>query len=412
MTSDEPLLPLPLEGLRVLDVTHIIAGPFCSMILGDMGAEVIKIERPGTGERSRSGVPFVDGPEGSRVSARYLGVNRNKKSVTMDLRDPRCKAAFRSMVEAGDVVIDNWGPGALTRLGLGYEELSQVNPAIVYASLTGYGAPEGGATGPYTYWPANNPCVQGMGGWMETTGSPGDRPQMVGDNIGDSVPGVWTALGIMLALETRRKTGHGQLVDMSMYDCMMAHTTSSMPLYQTTGEISGRARENMFTAQLALEAQDGYAVLAGAGGEEKWEALWKLIGRDDLISDPRYLGVGVAGPFYFENIVPAIEQWSKNLPKLEVTRQLIDCGFSMGMVQNVADLDQCPHLEARGMFVDFPNTLGGTFRAANTPIRLAGSAGNPAGRPPEVGEHNREILCGIGGVSVDDLQQMQADRVV
>jgi len=412
MTTDEQLLPLPLVGLRVLDVTHIVAGPFCSMILADMGAEVIKIERPGTGERSRSGIPFIDGPDGRRVSARYLGVNRNKKSVSLDLRDPRCKAAFEAMVETGDVLLDNWGPGALTRLGLGYEELRKINPGLVYASLTGYGAPEGGATGPYTYWPANNPCVQGMGGWMETTGAPDGPPYMVGDNMGDSVPGVWTALGIMLALESRRKNGRGQLVDMSMYDCMVAHTTSTMPLYQTTGEVSSRARENMFTAQLVLETEDGYAVLAGAGGEEKWKALWELIGREDLLADPRYLGVGVSGQFYFENIVPAIEQWSRKMTKWDVAQQLINCGFSMGMVQNVADIDRCPHLEARGMFVDFPNTIGGQFRAANTPIRLAGSVGTPSGTPPEVGEHNQEILCSIGGVSPEDLEKMKADGVV
>ena len=416
MTNDnqpaKQLLPLPLEGLRVLDVTHIIAGPFCAMILGDMGAEVIKVERPGSGERSRSGTPLIDGPGGKQVSARYLGVNRNKKSITMDLRDPRCKAVFRTLVGAVDVVLDNWGPGALTRLGLGYEQLREINPGIVYASLTGYGAPEGGATGPYTYWPANNPCVQGMGGWMVTTGSPGDKPQMVGDNIGDSVPGVWTALGIMLALETRRKTGLGQMVDMAMYDCMMAHTTSTMPLYQTTGEVSGRDRENMFTAQLVLEASDGYAVLAGAGGEEKWAALWKKLGREDLISDSRYLGVGIAGPFYFENIVPLIEEWSRTKTKLEVAEELIQIGFSMGVVQDVSDLDQCPHLEARGMFVDFPNTLGGQFRAANTPIRLAGSVGTPAGRPPEVGEHNREILCGIGGLTPGEFEQLATAGVL
>jgi crotonobetainyl-CoA:carnitine CoA-transferase CaiB-like acyl-CoA transferase len=408
-------LPLPLEGLRVLDVTHIVAGPFCSMILADMGAEVIKVERPGAGERSRINTPFIEGSgehAGGKVSARYLGVNRNKKSVSMDLRDPRCKQAFLSMARSGDVLLDNWGPGALTRLGLGYQELSEVNPGLVYASLTGYGAPEGGATGPYTYWPANNPCVQGMGGWMETTGASGGPPQMVGDNIGDSVPGVWTALGIMMALESRRKTGRGQLVDMAMYDCMMAHTTSSMPLFQTTGEVSSRARENMFSAQLVLKAQDGYVVLAGAGDQEKWVALWKLLGRDELIADPRYLGLGISGQFYFDHIVPTIEEWSQNLPKLEVTEKLTQIGFSMGMVQNVADLDRCPHLEARGMFVDFPNTVGGEFRAANTPIRLVGCVDTPAGAPPLVGEHNQEILCGIGGLSPGDLEKMQADGVV
>ncbi|MCH2538570.1 MAG: CoA transferase, partial [Dehalococcoidia bacterium] len=182
MTSNGEKLPLPLEGIRVLDLTHIVAGPFCSMIFADMGAEVIKVERPGAGDRSRINTPFKDGPNGQKVSVRYLGVNRNKKSVTLDLRDPRCKSAFEKMVKESDILLDNWGPGALRRLGLGYEVLSQMNPGLIYASITGYGDTED-MQGPYSQWPANNPCVQGMGGWMEITGAPGGAPQMVGDNI-------------------------------------------------------------------------------------------------------------------------------------------------------------------------------------------------------------------------------------
>ncbi len=411
MTSNGETLPLPLEGIRVLDLTHIVAGPFCSMIFADMGAEVIKVERPGAGDRSRINTPFKDGPNGQKVSVRYLGVNRNKKSVTLDLRDPRCKSAFEKMVKESDILLDNWGPGALRRLGLGYEVLSQMNPGLIYASITGYGDTED-MQGPYSQWPANNPCVQGMGGWMEITGAPGGAPQMVGDNIGDTVPGVWSALGVMLALEARHKTGKGQHVDMAMYDCMVAHTTSSMPLYQLTGQSSSRARENMFSAQLALKTNDGYAVLAGAGDEDKWVALWQLLGREDLIQDPQYLGKGISGEFYFENIVPAIEEWSQHLSKREVAEQLIEIGYSMGMVQNTADLDQCPHLEARKMFVDCGDTLGGSFRTANTPINLTACPDTPTGPPPLLGQHNRDILCSIGGLTEEQLLGMETDRVV
>ena len=411
MTANGEKLPLPLEGIRVLDLTHIVAGPFCSMIFADMGAEVIKVERPGAGDRSRINTPFKDGPNGQKVSVRYLGVNRNKKSVTLDLRDPRCKSAFEKMVKESDILLDNWGPGALRRLGLGYEVLSQMNPGLIYASITGYGDTED-MQGPYSQWPANNPCVQGMGGWMEITGAPGGAPQMVGDNIGDTVPGVWSALGVMLALEARHKTGKGQHVDMAMYDCMVAHTTSSMPLYQLTGQSSSRARENMFSAQLALKTNDGYAVLAGAGDEDKWVALWQLLGREDLIQDPQYLGKGISGEFYFENIVPAIEEWSQHLSKREVAEQLIEIGYSMGMVQNTADLDQCPHLEARKMFVDCGDTLGGSFRTANTPINLTACPDTPTGPPPLLGQHNRDILCSIGGLTEEQLLGMETDRVV
>ena len=403
---------LPLEGIRVMDVTHIVAGPFCSMILADMGAEVIKIERPGVGERGRGNGPFIHNDAGESISARYLGLNRNKKSVALDLRDPRCKAAFERMVKESDILLDNWGPGALRRLGLSYDVLKQLNPALIYTSLTGYGDPEGPAPGPYSNWPANNPCVQGMGGWMAVTGEPGGGPQMVGDNIGDSVPGVWTALGIMMALEKRHRTGEGAFVDMSMYDCMAAHTTSTMPFYQAPGTPAGRERGNMLSAQLALRAKDGWVVLAGAGGPEKWKDLWRLMDREDLIGDERYLGVGVSGDFYLNSFVPALEGWTMQRTKAEVTSQLIDIGYSMGIVQDTADLDKCTHLEARGMFVNGDDNLGGIFRTVNTPIKFADGAETPNIAPPLLGANNEEILCSIGGVSREELDLMQSDGVI
>ena len=198
--STQYKLPLPLRNIRVLDLTHIVAGPFCSMILGDMGAEVIKIERPGTGEQARANQPIMHNDKGESISARFLGVNRNKKSVSLDLRDSRAKKAFEKMIRESDVMIDNWGPGAMDRLGYSYDVLKSINVGLVYASITGYGAHEE-YDGPYSDWPANNPCVQGMGGWMESTGAPDGPPHMVGDNMGDSIPGVWAALGIMMALE-------------------------------------------------------------------------------------------------------------------------------------------------------------------------------------------------------------------
>ena len=177
-------LPLPLEGIRVLDATHIVAGPFCSLILADMGAEVIKIERPRTGDIARGRTPFITDEDGNRMSSRFLGINRNKKSVSIDLRNPRCKEAFEKLVSESDVLVDNWGSGAFRRLGLGYDRLSEINPGLIYASITGYGDSDG-LTGPYSNWPANNMAIQAMAGWMEMTGEPGGVPQAVGANIGD-----------------------------------------------------------------------------------------------------------------------------------------------------------------------------------------------------------------------------------
>jgi crotonobetainyl-CoA:carnitine CoA-transferase CaiB-like acyl-CoA transferase len=235
---------------------------------------------------------------------------------------------------------------------------------------------------------------------------------MVGDNIGDSVPGTWAALGIVLALETRRKTGLGQHVDMAMYDCMVAHTTATMSTYQATGEVIGRSREDMIFAQLTLKSKDGYAVLAGAGQEEKWVKLWKFLGREELLQDPRYLCRGITGGFYFSHIVPAIEDWSRHLSKWEVTEKLTAIGFSMGVVQDQADLDKCPHLEARDMFVDAGDSLGGSFRTVNTPIHLTGCVDIPSRTPPHLGADNQEVLCSIGGLTVEELDQLRADGVV
>ena len=405
-------LPLPLEGIRVLDATHIVAGPFCSLILADMGAEVIKIERPRTGDLARGRGPFIGDAESGQVSSRYLGVNRNKKSVTLDLRNATCKSAFESLVVNSDVLLDNWGPGAFRRLGLGYERLREINPRLIYAEITGYGDGEG-ARGPYSDWPANNLAIQAMSGWMDLTGEPGGTPQAVGDNIGDSVPGVWAALGIVLALETRRQTGVGQHVDVAMYECMASHVISNMNAYQATGTTPGRTRQASLSPGLALRAADGHVVMAGVRTPQRLAGLWALIGRTDLPeADERYLQQFPDADFVFDEMIPAIEEWSSQRPKWEVAGRLTELGFSMGVAQSVADLADCPQLEARGMYVDTGDNLGGTFRSLATPIQLTSCRPSDTGTPPNLGEHNAEILCTLGGLSPDELAELEEQGAV
>ena len=416
MSSNSDPLPLPLRGIRVLDATHIVAGPFCSQILADMGAEVIKIERPRTGDLARGRQPFVGDPETGQISSRFLGVNRNKKSVTLDLRNPTCKTAFENLVASSDVLLDNWGPGAFRRLGLGYDRLSEINPGLIYAEISGYGDSED-TRGPYSDWPANNLAIQAMSGWMEVTGEPGGRPQAVGDNIGDSVPGVWAALGIMMALETRRQTGRGQHVDVAMYECMVSHMVSNMNAFQASGHTSdythGRTRQASLGPGLVFRAQDGYVIMAGVRSPERLTALWDLIGRSDLPArDERYLQQFPDADFVFDEVIPAIEVWSAVRPKWEVAGKLTELGFSMGVTQNVSDLANCQHLAARDMYVDTGDTLGGVFRSLATPIKLTACEPSAAGTPPTLGQHNREILCSLGGLTPEQLADLQQSGAV
>ena len=405
-------LPLPLEGIRVVDATHIVAGPFCSLILADMGAEVIKIERPRTGDLARGRGPFIGDAQTGQISSRFLGVNRNKKSVTLDLRNAICKAAFESLVTNSDVLLDNWGPGAFRRLGFGYDRLREINPRLIYAEITGYGDAEG-ARGPYSDWPANNLAIQAMSGWMDLTGEPGGTPQAVGDNIGDSVPGVWAALGIVLALETRRQTGVGQHVDVAMYECMASHVISNMNAYQATGANPGRTRQAALNPGLALRASDGHVVMAGVRTPQRLAGLWELIGRSDLPeADERYLQQFPDADFVFDEMIPAIEEWSSQRPKWEVAGRLTELGFSMGVAQSVADLADCSQLEARGMYIETGDTLGGTFRSLATPIQLTSCRQPDAGTPPKLGQHNAEILCTLGGLSPEQLTDLEEQGAV
>ncbi len=400
----------PLQGVRVLDVSHIIAGPFCTMLLANAGAEIIKVEPPGTGEMSRRLSRPIPVEASEPITLQYVRVNRGKKGLTLNLRHERGKALFKRLAAISDVVVENFRPGTMKKLGLDYEALGAVNPGLIYATISGYGRRED-RKGPYSDWPANNPSAQAMSGLMDVTGEPGGPPSLVGASIGDTIPALWAAYGILLALEHRRKTGRGQQLDIAMYDCLVMHNDTAVPFYDLTGVSPSREREDMSGAQLRLKAKDGFVMLAGVMGPEKWAQLWQAAGREDLAQDPRHLGPQIPGPFLLNTVRPALEEWTSQKSKLELCHFLRGLGFSAAMVQTAAEVNGCPQLKARQMFHEF-ELAGKKFRQPGDPVKLSEVSEAPAAPPPLLGEHNAYVFQELLGLSAEEVRELRAQGVV
>jgi crotonobetainyl-CoA:carnitine CoA-transferase CaiB-like acyl-CoA transferase len=400
----------PLEKLRVLDVSHTIAGPFCTMLLANAGAEIIKVEPPDKGERTRwSGRPIQ--AQGSEpVTLQYVRVNRGKKGITLNLRHEQGKVLFRQLAAISDVLTENFRPGVMKKLGLDYEALKAVNPRLIYATISGFGRRED-LRGPYSDWPANNPSAQAMCGLMDVTGESGGAPSLVGASIGDTIPGLWAAYSILLALEHRRKTGEGQHVDIAMYDCLVMHNDVALPFYDLTGVSPGRDREDMWSAQLRLETKDGFVMLSGAVRPDKWAQLWRAAGREDLAKDPEYLGQEIQGPFFLRVIRPALEEWTRQKSRMELCHSLLDLGFSAAMVQTAAEVYSCPQLKARRMFHEFEFT-GKKFRHPGDPAKLSEVPEAPPAPPPLLGEHNAYVFQELLGLNAQEVQELHAQGVI
>jgi crotonobetainyl-CoA:carnitine CoA-transferase CaiB-like acyl-CoA transferase len=400
----------PLDRIRVLDVSHIIAGPFATMLLAHAGAEVIKIEPPVVGERSRaSGRPIHANSE-EPISLQYVRVNRSKKGVTLNLRDEAGRALFRQLVSVSDVLVENFRPGAMKKLGLDYDSLKQVNPQLIYATISGFGRRDD-MRGPYSDWPANNPSAQAMSGIMDVTGEPDSPPGLVGASIGDTIPGLWTAYGILLALEQRRHTGEGRHVDIAMYDCLVMHNDVALPFYDFNGKVASRQREDMWSPQLRLEAEDGYVVLSGSVPPSSWAGLWRLVGREDLIEDPRYLGNDIDGPFMMSVIRPVLENWTRGQKKQGLCRLLLNLGFSAGVVQTAREVYDCEHLKARNMFQEF-DFVGRHFRQPGNPAKLSDVPDHAGAAPPRLGQHNQDVFQDLLGLSEAEMRDLNARGVM
>jgi CoA:oxalate CoA-transferase len=367
----------PLAGITILDLTRVLAGPYCTMVLYDLGARVIKVERPGRGDDAREIGPFVeDARSGERASAYFLSLNRGKESIALDLKRSPDRTLFERLLARTDVLVENYRPGTLEKLGYGWEKLHALHPRLVYAAASGFGH-----TGPYTARPAYDMVVQGMGGIMSLTGSPGGPPTRVGSSIGDITAGLFTAIGVVSALYERRETGLGRKVDVAMLDCQVAILENAIARFQATGEVPGAlgSRHPSITPFAAYRTRDGFAVIA-AGNDTLFRRLCTTLGREDLAACAEYASNELR-TLNHEALRAEIETALAAHPTADWLARFEAAEIPCGPINDVAQVLADPQVRARNMLVSVPGPGGRPLEIAGNPIKLDG-ADDPHTRPP------------------------------
>lgn len=393
----------PLDGIRVLDFTHALAGSFGIMVLADLGADIIKVEAP-AGDGARRPGPRIDG-----VSTYFFSINRGKRSVVIDLRTARGKEIALKLVELVDVVAENFTPGTMERLGLDYEVLKQRNPKVIYAALSGFGQ-----TGPYRQKPALDIIVQAMGGLMSITGSENGEPVRAGASIGDIGGGLFFAIGILAALEERRKSGQGQMLDLSMLDCQAAILENAFIRYFATGEVSQRkgSRHQVVAIHQAFPTKDGYIAFT-VGGIEQWTRFLEIIGRLDILPEEKYHD-RTSRASHIKDLEPLIVEALKTRTTAEWMEEFEAAGMPCGPINNIAQAAEDPQLRHRNMFVDLPcpGTQRGSLRVSNTPFRLSRTPPQLLRGAPELGQHTEEVLSSLLGLSQEEIISLKEQGVI
>ncbi len=392
----------PLHGARVIDLTRVLAGPFCSMSLGDMGAEVIKVEEPGKGDDTRGWPPFVSGE-----ATYFLSVNRNKKSLTLNMKAAEGQAILRKLIARSDVVLENFRPGTMERLGFGYERLRKLNPRLVYCSISGFGE-----SGPESSRPGYDLIVQGESGIMDLTGFPDGPPVKVGNSIADLVAGMSAAQGVTLALLVRERTGKGQKVEIGMLDVMASLLTYQAGLYWNAGGRPTR-RGNQHPSIVPYEvfqAKDAYLTL-GVANNSLWERACRALGREDLARDPRFDSEAnrVANR---DALIPLLNAILGARPADEWLKRLDEAGVPAGRIKSVAEVCESAHLKARGMAVRLSHPKAGGITVMGVPVRLWDTPGAATAPPPLLGQHTEEILTRLLRIPKAKVERLRAAGVV
>lgn len=399
-----------LAGVRVLDLTRIYAGPYCSMLLADMGAEVIKIEPP-EGELIRDNPPLVKegegGPHDRSRSGYFLGLNRNKYGITLNLKHPRALGIFKELVKMSDVVLDNYAPGVMKRLGLDYPVLKGINPRLVQAGISGFGQ-----WGPYSERISFDVIAQAMSGLMAITGVPGGPPVKVGTSLGDVGAALHAAFAIMVALWHREKTGVGQYIDVSMQESVVAMLEGAIPRWTIGKELfPPLASHNPHDAPMgAYRCKDGYIIIATVG-DQHWLRLCKAIGKPEWAADPGYRTKRQRWEKKYV-LAEEIEKWTGERTVKDVGEILDRERVANSPILNIQQVCDDPHLKARGYFVEVTHPIIGKAKIPGVPFKLSDTPGGVERPSPLVGEHNERILGKYLGMKKEEIDQLKKEGAI
>src|SRR5881296_2779667 len=377
----------PLDDLFVVDLSRILSGPVCTMLLADMGAEVVKVEPPPSGDDSRQwGPPFIGG-----ISTYFLSVNRNKKSLSLNLKTAEGQRVLWKLIERADVLIENFRPGVLEKLGFGYNSVAKVNQRAVYCSISGFGH-----TGPYRDRPGYDVIAQGESGIMDITGYPDGPPAKLGASLADVVAGLYAFNGILLALLARHKTAKGQHVDISLLDGMVSTLTYQALIYLSTGRSPQRlgTRHPSIVPYECFKAQDGFVNIA-VTNQKQWENFCRVLGFAELATDPRFDTMKARLAHYGE-LRPLIDRVISKMTRAETIARMSEAGIPAGPINTVGEILEDPHIHAREMVVELTHPEYGPFKALGIPIKLSDTPAAVDKAPPRFGEHNREVLSRLG----------------
>jgi len=399
----QPANEMLLGDVRVLDLSRILAGPYCTMILGDLGAEVIKVERPETGDDTRTwGPPFAGGE-----SAYYLCCNRNKKSITIDLKDTRGSELVKELAKVSDVLVENFTPGLMKRFGLDYESLREHNPRLVYCSISAYGQ-----DGPYRDRPGYDMVLSAIGGLMWITGPEGGEPCKVGVAITDVLTGVYASSAIMAALVRRGRTGRGQYIDCSLLDVQvaaLANIASNYLVADKEAQRWGTAHESIIPYQVFRAADRPIAI--AVANQKLWESFCRTIGKQEWIKDPRF----ESNAKRVENRVELVARVAEVVAQKscdEWIELFVDAAIPCGPVNNMQRLFDDPQVLHRKMVVDVPHETIGTLRLTGVPIKYSETPGAVRLPPPLLGQHTDEILTGVLGYSKQHVESLRQQGAV